>query len=304
MNQPPESSAEPRPDATHGTGHLDPSNYLVRSLHETDQVESQLVDFLNGWVQTFYVTMGVLANASRRLATEIPKYSAQDECIAFHLSRTFTNAEATFILLRKGLVIESTTMLRATLENTAQAVLFLQDAKAASQWLQGKKFTPVMVRSGLGKNPDFQPLYARLSDLAHANPEARWQHSVVVGERHFGTAYGGTYQPKGVAEILVLLVDLVLVFLRSFYDRYSTELALDVWPLLIASGQEANQEFRTWVATLPDDAQELAAVLSTQALPEPIGPPVGVEPEAYRQVMERLKQLPADRIMGPRPKLT
>src|SRR3712207_7960180 len=40
--------------------------------------------------------------------------------------------------------------------------------------------------------------YDELSQVAHANPDAQWAHSVAVSDTAFAIAFGGTYQPKAV----------------------------------------------------------------------------------------------------------
>jgi hypothetical protein len=204
-------------------------NWLRYAFEETDRVGSRLDEFLGDSVEGLYMSLGMVPNATRRIITEIKPGTAQDRCAVLHASRFFNNTLAAFMLLRKGMLVEAITVARTALETCAQAVLFLRREDLATKWLNGTRYKPAKVRELLGRSPDFQPLYSALSEIAHANPEARWAHSVDVPPLGYAIFYGGTYRPKEASRLLTLLCDLVLVYLREFDSHYRVGPAGSCW---------------------------------------------------------------------------
>jgi hypothetical protein len=247
------------------------------AVDETNRVEARLSEMLGDRVFNFALMVGLLPNGTRRISTEIPAQTVQDTVAVVHASRVFCDAMGTYLLLRKGLWPQATTLARSTLESVAQAVAFLRDANMAEQWSNGKRFTPGAVRKRLGLHPNFAPLYDALSAIAHANPEATWSHSVPVEGRGFAISYGGSYQPKRGAHLLTVLVELILIYLYEFYGHYIGQLAISNWALMIEMGHALNQELRDWSNELPDDWVELQQHVQTLKT-EPMPPsPVGIE---------------------------
>jgi hypothetical protein len=258
-------------------GHRDPNNRFRHSLEQTEQVKDRLVETLDGRIGNLFVLMGMVPNATRRIATEIEQRTAQDACAVFHASRLYTNIEAAYLLLQRGLIVEATILTRSALESVAQAIVFLRDASAGEKWLNGKRYAPVEIRRMLGPRPDFKPLYQALSAVAHSNPEARWAHSVVVPDTGVAVAYGGFFQPKTSALVLEILVDLLLFYLQEFYEQYVERLSVEFWPVMLDAGREMNSELHSWRVSLPEDWAGLVNVMGKSA--EPPMPPSVLHPD-------------------------
>lgn len=190
-------------------GRSAPDNRFRLSIEQTERVRKRLADKLGWHLDGLYILLAMIPNATRRMSTELGSYTPQDECCVFHASRVFNNAMAAFLLLERGMITEATTMVRAALEATAQAILFLRDAEAVAKWLRGRRYRPGDVRRRLGDRPNFASLYGVLSSVAHANPEARWTHSVPLpAHGRLAILYGGSYQPKSAGRLLKIIVDL------------------------------------------------------------------------------------------------
>jgi len=259
-----------RPDPSEGSF----KNNFDWALEETEKVEVRLVEVLKPRIFAVPLLLGLVPNATRRISTEIAAPTAQDTCAVFHASRVFTDAMGTFILLRKGLWVQTTSLTRNMLESVAQAIALMCNPEMAEAWLEGRRFSPGQVRKRLSGKPDFGPLYSALSAIAHANPEGRWAHSVpVVGTLGVAISYGGTYQPKTAARSLAVLVDLILIYLQEFYGYYSNRLSISNWPIVIELGRSMNEELRRWAESLPEDWEELQPHLP-RLVPAPMPPSV------------------------------
>src|SRR5438046_2411581 len=117
-------------------------NNLEWALEETEKVQKRLDEVLKPHTVGVYLLLGMVPNATRRIFTEIGSQTPQDITAAFHASRLFADALASFTLLRKGLAVQTTTLLRSQLETTAQAVALLRNADMAASWLNGRQYTP------------------------------------------------------------------------------------------------------------------------------------------------------------------
>lgn len=269
----------------------DVPNWLRRSLDTTELVTRQLDEALGAFWSLPYSTIAMIPNATRRISTELDVKRAQDTCAVFHASRVFNNLTGGYILLRKGFVVEATTVIRTALETVAQAALFLRDEREAEKWLNGKKYQPRDVRQRLGSRPDFKPLYDELSQVAHANPEARWAHSLVVSDDTYAISFGGTYQPKAVGQLLAVLVEVNLVYLSQFHGCYGKRLSLDFWPVLIDIYRGMLEEFRGQVAARPHDWEAL--IPGVTLMDTPMDYP-GVDPAELEKVRALVRERTPD----------
>jgi len=246
-------------------------------LNETERVHSQLVTFLGSRRFNSYLLLGMIPNATRRIIIEIGRNQIpQDEAILELTSRMFNHALSAHLLIFRGLVVDSVVMLRAMVETNAQVVAFLRDSVAAEAWLKGKRFKPEIIRKILDGKPDLGPIYARLSAMAHANPEGRAGHVVQVPPMGTAILYGGSYQPKHMAELLSIVVDQTLLYLMAFHQHYKGRLSVENWPLMIKMGLDANADFIKWIQDLPDDLDDLREHMRNSPPLEPMR-----RPEAY-----------------------
>jgi len=235
-----------------------PDGATRHALDETEAVRARHMAVINNREFPLHVLLGLIPAGTRRLITEASTYTAQDQCTFFHASRTVTNAIGALINIERGLLVEGYALTRHCLENVAQAIVFLREAQSAEAWLQGKKFTPGTIRAKLGGTPDLKPVYDALSALAHANPDARWMHSLYVPPVGVAVWYGGMYQPKSVAEALVLLGRVIQLYIEEFFRHHRDRLDLVAWPLLMKIAANALGDLQTWLDSLPDDRDELA----------------------------------------------
>lgn len=269
-------------------GRSSPDNAVRAALEATDRVNARLDDALGGYLDIVYLLLGMIPNASRRIITELKSQTGEDHCAVFHASRIFNNALGAFILLRKGMLIEATTLARSALETVAQAVLLMRDPVLAGEWLGGKQLTPAEVRKKLKDKLAIAPLYTELSNITHPNPQARGMHSVDIPSVGYAIFYGGTYQPKRAATLMATLINIILTYLDEFYVHYSGRLSVDNWPFMIELGQSLNDSLRRWIVTFPEDAEVLSAHLADQSPPSPM-PPLAVDKSLLQKVISKLK---------------
>lgn len=213
----------------------------------------------------------MIPNATRRIITEIENDTAQEHCVLFHASRIFNDASGAFILLRSGLTVEASILVRSTFEATAQVAMLMDDHKAAEAWLKGATYSPGEVRKRLAAAETFRQLYKSLSAVAHPNVAASPMHSFNVADG-YAISFGGSYQPKRCGILLAVLVDVILIFLNEFYAHYRNRLSIDFWPPILEISREVNGALHRWVDSLPDDSEALAqnsARFKVAPMPEP-----------------------------------
>ncbi len=272
----------------------DIANWVNEALGATNRVEVRLKDALKAHLPLVYILLGMIPNATRRIITELKPQTAQDHCATFHASRIFCNALGAFLLLQKGMLVEATTLVRSMLETTAQAILFVRSQECAEKWLNGKSYTPAEVRNKLNGHPNIAPLYDALSRIAHANPEARWTHSVDMGKAGYAIWYGGAYQPNLAATLLAILIDIIILYLDAFYAHYAGRLSVHAWPLMIEFGRRVNEDLRRWIDTLPDDSEAMRAFLADMTPPPPM-PPMPIEKATIDEMIAKLRDSRKDR---------
>lgn len=266
-----------------GFGRQSPKNGLRMMIEETERVAARLDDTLGNRVDNLYLLLGMVPNTTRRIATELDRLTSQDHCAAFHASCLVTSAIGAFLLLRRGLIVEAATLTRSTLEVAAQAILFLRDSASAEKWIKGKCYSPKEVRKKLGNNPNLGDLYRDLSNVAHANPQARWLHSVNLPGSRYAIAYGGNYQPKGAATLVKVLGDIVLLYLESFYDHYKEQLSIQFWPPLLQLSRAMNNDLSRWADSLTADSIALTNHFSQQKSPPPMSSPQSYLMDFWRE---------------------
>src|SRR5437016_4500255 len=98
-------------------------NGLRLILEETERVSKRIDGTLGEHLDNIYILLGMIPNATRRIITEMGEaQTQQDHCAVFHASRVLNNAVGALMMLRNGLLVEASTLIRSTLETTAQAV--------------------------------------------------------------------------------------------------------------------------------------------------------------------------------------
>lgn len=249
-------------------GYRNPTNGFHQNLEATARVRARLEDRVRRTLDVLYMTLGMIPNASRRIMTELQPNSVLDHCAIFHASRLNNNCLAAVGLFLDGLLVEATTITRAALECASQAIVFLHEPKLAEQWWNGKQFSPGDIRRRISKTGDLSPLYKSLSDIAHANPGARMMHAIQLKQQGYAVSFGGAYRPKAVAYGLLLLTDIAVQYLWTFYNCYFGRLAVDFWPVPLEIAENVVRDVRTAIDGWPPDEVELEQFLSTQ-LPTP-----------------------------------
>jgi len=288
-----EEEARVLEEAWQQLGRRQENNNLRMMLEASDQVQAHIDETLGDRVDALYGLAGMIPNATARLINEIPPPpTARDECALFHASRICGHVVSAFTLLRKSLIVDATAAVRNTTETVAQAVLLLRRPDLAEAWMQGRQFKPAEVRNKLGAEGEkFRRVYSELSAIAHANPDARWSHSVAASGGGYAISLGSQYQPKSAARLLALLGDLLIYYLTAFYDSYKGTLSVQYWPVVIKVWSTANDEaVRAWAGTLPDDRVFLSEYVADK-IPAAWEDPV---PEEWRArvitVAESLRQ--------------
>lgn len=175
---------------------------------------------------------GLVYNAAQKL---IDRAAAQaqrrslDEAIIRSCSRLFTDCMGGYVLLRRGLILPAASLLRAALETTMQAIMFLEQPAKADQWLQGMKFKPSHARSASAVAASlYDGMYKRLSDIAHPSVAASFLHTVPLPQMEpdaLALLYGGWFAPRTAGATACEFLRLQLAFLRAFYEHYESQLA-------------------------------------------------------------------------------
>lgn len=270
--------------------------WTSKSLSETEKVGQRVDQFLGNRVDVFFRALGMVFTATRRMGSELPVTTDFDRVTLIHASRVYTNCLGTYMMLRQGMILETYSLLKSSVEGVTQGVLFFRDSASAADWLGGKRFTPDAVRRGIGGGPELAGLYRALTAVAHANPEAAQHHTVEVPGYGLMTWYGGCYRPKELTGLLAVLVDLVLVYLAEFHKRYGSQLDIGAWPLIISVYVDLNDQLRKSAEQLSNDSVELL-VLGREAQPlPPVGVPLGVTAEQYDRFREQLRTLDAEEL--------
>lgn len=140
-------------------------------MDEAERLRERLDAELGDYWDMPYILLGMIPNATRRLATELRSGSLQDSCAALHAARVFNDSMAALMMIQRGMLVPAHQLVRHCLESTAQAILFLEAQDVAEAWMSGKRFTPGEVRKRLGETgAALRPLYDSLSDIAHVTP--------------------------------------------------------------------------------------------------------------------------------------
>ena len=183
--------------------------------------------------------------------------------------------------LDRGLIIEGYALARHCLENVAQGIALLRDAKDAESWMRSNEFKPWKIRDKLGGSPDVKPEYDQLSKLAHPNFSASRMHSLEVPPTGFAIWYGGSYKPKTVAQGYILLTRTAELYLRELFAHYRGQLDLVTWPLYFELIRQRLSELIQWADSLPEDDIENVAFMRTQPGEQPIEQAVSDEAMAH-----------------------
>lgn len=266
-----------------------PTNNLTWAMYETAKVETRIDEALGSHVDVLYLVLGMIPNATRRIITEISEQTAQDHCALYHASRLFTNAMSAYLLTRKGLIADATVVARTALETMAQGILLLRDPAAAISWLNGRNLSAGQVRKRLNDDPDVAPLYRELSNLSHSTPVAVIHNNVMLPGRGEAILFGGAYRPKTAARLAWVSTIIALEYLHAFYDRYRQSLSLDQWPMTLELGAAMCDGLHQWLASLPEDVDDLRTALSQRPEEERMPPPV-VSSEDSLKMAEAIRQ--------------
>ena len=161
-----------------------------------------------------------------------------DEALILLCNRLFNESFAGYIVLSHGLLGAGQHHLRAAIETTNLAALFLLRPEHAERWLRGKEYSPGTVRKLVDASEEIREWYSWLSTMTHTNYAAsRTSVYTLQGKDAQALFYGGHLAPRAMASTTVAFVVVALAFLRLFYSRYSKqleELSL-LWPSEVAS---------------------------------------------------------------------
>lgn len=254
MNHAPDGDAEDPPAQRHLTRSLNEqaltATASVEARHqqelEADPILQHMADLFGSLV--YYAAQKLI---DRKAKTG--QMRARDEAVITSCSRLYNECFAGFILLKKGLILPATVLLRAAFETTTQAILFVEDENTAKEWLQGRRIPPREVRAKSKFAASERDLYTKLAGLSHPNLEAIRLHAVPVsGLSAIALSYGGYFAPKALRQTFCQFLFAELVLLEAFYSSYSEDLGGEglLWrkETLNEIGGEPDMDWKTFFA--------------------------------------------------------
>lgn len=266
----------------------DTKNWFEFMLEDSERVGRKLHEALDEQMFVVFLLGGMLPNASARINAELgPEQDETDHAIFTLNSRITTSCVSTYLLAMRGLVTDSTVVLRHVLENVAVAIAIMHTPGMAKDWLGGRRYQPKDVRARIKHIVDLKPVYDTLSTYAHPNAEGQALYRTNTA-KGYAVTYSGSYQPKHVALTLLLLAHSELTYLREFHRRYADRLSVDSWPLLFHLAERLTENLQQWAAQLPDDWEALRDYFATG---RGVMPPPKIDPELQRQTREAIERL-------------
>ena len=260
-----------------GTASTETLSVFEHALEFTEGLPDRTASAFSGVRSLYSPVLGMLYNAAQRLidakARGRPR-NAADETLILLCNRLFNESFSGYVVLSHGLLGAGQHHLRAALETTNLAILFVVEPEHAERWLSGRKYTPARVRQLLDASDEFRDWYGQLSKMTHANYAATRTSAFSLGGGAEALSYGGYAAPRTMAGMALEFVWGALTFLRLFYRRYAEdldELAL-LWPLELASLSDTSD--LTWDRLL-DVFEEMAKHIQDEieALPDDDVPP-------------------------------
>ena len=166
-----------------------------------------------------------------------------DEALIVLCNRLFNESFAGYVVLSHGLMGAGQHHLRAAVETSNLATLFLVKPEHAERWLSGKEYRPGRVRKLIDAPEELREWYSWLSTMTHTNYAASGASVFALAtDGAQALAYGGYYAPRAMASTTMAFVWIALAFLRLFYLRYSEhleELSLLWHPEMASFAQES-----------------------------------------------------------------
>jgi hypothetical protein len=210
-----------------------PRSMFAHAQQETERIGIRIDAELAKWPMIHWLTDhfgGLVYWAGQKLidrANLTGEYRAKDRAICETCPRLFSDCFAGYLLVRKGLVLQSAIMLRSTFETVTQAILFMSNEEMAEKWLKGKWIKPKDVQELTSMPETERRLYRKLSNLSHPNYRPfGYDSAPVPGPGTIGKVsfYGGWFAPKQAGQIAIQFLWAELVFLEHFYATYSDDL--------------------------------------------------------------------------------
>lgn len=263
-------------------------NWFDFMVEDSVRVGRKLHESLDEKLLALFLLCGMLPNASARMNAELgPEQNETDHAIFTLNSRITTGCVSTYVLAMRGLITDSTVVLRHVLENVALAIAIMHTPEMGKAWLAGRRYRPGQVRALIKNVVDLKPMYKTLSTYAHPNAAGQDLYKTAT-PKGYAVTYSGSYQPKNVGLTLLLLAQIEFTYLEGFHRRYAGRLSLDAWPLMFHLAKKLMDDLHAWAMQLPDDWETLREYFSTgtglMAAPK-------IDPELQRQAREAIKQV-------------
>ncbi|MCY4392128.1 MAG: hypothetical protein OXE43_08745 [Chloroflexi bacterium] len=273
LTQQGDAQTETHPGGEHA-GHEAPVSMFDQALEFTENLPSRTASEFEGVRALHSYVLGMLPNTAQRLIDAKARgreLNAPDEALIRLCNRLFNESFAGYIALSHGLLGAALHHLRAAVETTNLAILFLDQPEHAERWLNDKAYRPVEVRKRIGAPEELRKWYAHLSKMTHANAASSVTSVYPLGDSAEALSYGGHHAPRTMASTAMAFVWVVLGFLRFFYHYRSddleeisllwkpevAEIASEIdltWDRFIDFYEKLAEDIQREILALPEDA--------------------------------------------------
>lgn len=263
----------------------DPRNELRRAMERTDQVERELDHALGDYQDAVFNLLSMIPDGAWKLAQRGAPLSTIDKGALLHASRIFNNALGALILVRRGLIVEATTLARSAHEATEQAMLLFRRPELMKKWVSGRQFKPSQVREQLDENPVVRDMYSRLSEIVHANASTGNVHTLELPDSLLGVYFGGFFRLKDATRVLAQLSQTLIDFVEVFQDSYEDVVDLQAWDALIGIAKYQTLRLLESLRVLKEDIDTVGEYVGEL---ERYHPTEAVAPEADPITIQRM----------------
>ncbi len=167
----------------------------------------------------------IYLNTVKKLKEELdlPEIKIRDEVTFLLMARIFNHSLSAFVLLERGMLIDSAAVIRQVLETQWLLEYFYKYPDKIDGWLQGKIIKPGQVRKNLKLDQERSLLYSEYCKMTHNNIESAKYYSGVQDDLNC-IVFGGYYNPMYIEQLLCELIIYLTTTLFIVNYEYEKEL--------------------------------------------------------------------------------